>query len=47
MHSCPDCQEACYCDMEDHESSAPINCTHECEGGDDIDDDSIYGPESA
>ncbi len=31
MHSCPECQMACDCDMEDHEQEAPDDCTH-CDG---------------
>lgn len=30
MHSCPDCGDACYCDLEDHESEAPEDCSHAC-----------------
>ena len=32
MHSCPDCGEACYCDMEDHENESAVDeCVHACE----------------
>ena len=39
MHTCPDCEQACYCDMEDHENETPIDCCHDCEDFDDEDDD--------
>ncbi len=36
MHSCPVCDQACYCDMEDHENSAAADdCIH-CLDEDDI-----------
>lgn len=32
LHSCPDCDEACYCDIEDHDTGeAPDDCSHVCE----------------
>ena len=31
MHECPECGQACACDMEDHEQSAPDDCSHECD----------------
>ena len=29
-HNCPECEELCYCDMEDHYQQAPDDCSHEC-----------------
>ncbi len=34
MHDCPECDEVCYCDMEDHEQDAPDDCSHECDDHD-------------
>ena len=32
MHECPDCGQACACDMEDHwNNAASEECQHECE----------------
>ncbi len=31
MHSCPECDSACYCDGEDHDNGEVDNCVHECE----------------
>lgn len=39
MHECPECGQACDCDGEDHDQSAPDDCQHECEIDDDDDDD--------
>ena len=36
-HVCSLCHELCYCDMEDHESEQPDDCTHVC--SDDREDD--------
>jgi hypothetical protein len=38
MHECPECGEACYCDLEDHESEAPDDCAHRCSEDPDGDD---------
>lgn len=41
-HSCPDCGQACYCDIEDTLWDDPEECCHDCgpefEGDDDDDD---------
>ena len=38
MHSCPECDQVCDCDLEDHENDiAPDDCTHECDYGDESD----------
>lgn len=34
MHDCPECESACYCDMEDHWQSAPDDCSHDCDEDD-------------
>jgi hypothetical protein len=40
MHSCPDCGQACCCDMEDvWNDAASDECEHECEERDEDDDD--------
>lgn len=33
MHSCPECDVACYCDGEDHDNGLPAQqeCVHVCE----------------
>ena len=46
MHECPDCGQACTCDIEDiWHDEAPYDCSHECDDYDDLDPDDIYGPE--
>lgn len=35
MHECPECGQACDCDMEDTWLNAPFFCTHQCEEEDD------------
>lgn len=37
MHSCPECDQACYCDMDDTDLGECDDCIHECDP-DDIDD---------
>lgn len=39
-HSCPDCDQACYCDGEDMWWDNPEDCLHDCDPceSDDIDD---------
>lgn len=36
-HSCPECGQACYCDLEDTWWDDPDDCVHEC--GPEIEDD--------
>lgn len=31
MHDCPECDQACGCDGEDHYQPAPPDCQHGCE----------------
>jgi hypothetical protein len=33
-HSCPECDETCYCDLEDAFTSIPSDCRHICEEDD-------------
>ena len=33
-HSCPGCDDLCYCDMEDAFSGVPADCTHVCDEND-------------
>lgn len=40
MHECPECGQACCCDMEDHEQDAPDDCCHECD--EDTDDEELW-----
>jgi hypothetical protein len=43
MHDCPDCGQACYCDIEDTcWDEAPDDCTHRCEETDFADDEDYY-----
>ena len=42
MHSCPLCDETCYCDGEDRAQPAPHDCFHECD-----DDEDLYTEEDA
>lgn len=39
MHSCPDCDQACYCDCEDTGLDAPDDCCHQCDVHEDEADD--------
>ena len=38
MHECPECGQACDCDMEDTWIESPDDCSHDCEPFDDEDD---------
>lgn len=44
MHSCPECGQACYCDVEDCEIdlSEDEECFHECDL--ETDDEEYIGP---
>ena len=38
MHECPDCGQACSCDIEDTwNEAAADDCVHDCDGYDDED----------
>lgn len=39
MHDCPECNEACYCDGEDHENPTPDDCNHDCDPERNVPDD--------
>lgn len=41
MHECPDCGEACYCDMEDHHTGelCDFDCVHQCDPAFDDEDE--------
>ncbi len=39
MHSCPECDEACYCDGEDHDNGYFVDCVHLCDEYLDEDED--------
>lgn len=43
-HTCMDCGQECYCDMEDHHQDTPSDCTHQCDDDDGMDDDVLGGP---
>lgn len=44
MHECPDCSQACACDIEDTWfDDAPSNCEHECDQTE-TDEDYDYYP---
>lgn len=47
MHKCPNCGQACACDMEGHWQEAPDDCAHECDnfGEDDWHDPVLPGKE--
>lgn len=36
-HTCMDCGQECYCDMEDHHQPTPSDCSHQCDDDDDLD----------
>lgn len=44
MHNCPDCGDACYCDLEDHAGESPDDCVHVCAVDlcEDYDDDDFW-----
>lgn len=40
MHSCPECDQTCYCDMEDADmEESSVDCVHECDESPDDEDD--------
>jgi len=51
MHECPECGQACFCDMEDSEVMTPEwvedNCEHECQPLSDEGDDDFFDGEDA
>lgn len=38
MHECPECGQACDCDNEDTWFDSPVDCLHDCEDLDSLED---------